>query len=89
MTLTVVLSQLSKARRFVADGEKCMLLQRKMVDKLEQHGHDTIDAILFLEYLEDMQEQYVAHRNRGPRIGAAQRRLATAIVRSRRKTGLR
>jgi len=47
-----------------------MLLQRKMVDKLEQHGHDTIDAILFLEYLEDMQEQYVAHRNRGPRIGA-------------------
>jgi hypothetical protein len=60
----IVLSQLSKARRFVADGEKCMVCQRKIVDKLEQQGYDTLDAILLLEYLEEMQEQYVAHRNR-------------------------
>jgi hypothetical protein len=64
VTLIVVLSELSKARRFVADGEKCMVRQRKIVDKLEQQGYDTLDAILLLEYLEEMQEQYVAHRNR-------------------------
>jgi hypothetical protein len=31
---------------------------------LERQGYDTLDAILFLEYLEEMQAQYVAHRNR-------------------------
>jgi hypothetical protein len=41
-----------------------MVCQRKIVDKLEQQGYDTLDAILLLEYLEEMQEQYVAHRNR-------------------------
>ena len=41
-----------------------MVRQRKIVDKLEQQGYDTLDAILFLEYLEEMQEQYVAHLNR-------------------------
>jgi len=64
VTLIVVLSELSKARRFVADGKKCMVRQRRIVDKLEQQGYDTLDAILFLEYLEEMQEQYVAHLNR-------------------------
>ena len=64
MTLIVVLSELSKARRFVADGKKCMVRQRRIIDKLEQQGYDTLDAILFLEYLEGVQEQYVAHRNR-------------------------
>jgi hypothetical protein len=64
MTLVVALSELSKARRFVAEGEKCMILQRRIVDKLERQGHDALDAILFLEYLEEMQEQYVAHRDR-------------------------
>jgi hypothetical protein len=64
VTLIVVLSELSKVRRFVEDGEKCMVRQRRIVDMLEQQGYDTLDAILFLEYLEEMQEQYVAHRNR-------------------------
>jgi hypothetical protein len=64
VTLIVVLGELSKARRFVADGEKCMVRQRRIIDKLEQQGYDTLDAILFLEYLEGVQEQYVAHRNR-------------------------
>jgi len=64
VTLIVVLSELSKARRFVADGKKCMVRQRRIIDKLEQQGYDTLDAILFLEYLEGVQEQYVAHRNR-------------------------
>jgi hypothetical protein len=37
--------------------------QRRIVDKLERRGYDALDAI-FLEYLEEMQEQYVAHRDR-------------------------
>jgi hypothetical protein len=64
MTLVIALSELSKARRIVVDGEECMLRQREIVDRLEQQGYDTLDAILFLEYLEEMQAQYVAHRNR-------------------------
>jgi hypothetical protein len=64
MTLVIALSELSKARRIVVDGEKCMVRQREIVDQLERQGYDTLDAILFLEYLEEMQEQYVAHRNR-------------------------
>jgi hypothetical protein len=64
MTLVIALSELSKARRIVVDGEECMLRQRETVDRLERQGYDTLDAILFLEYLEEMQAQYVAHRNR-------------------------
>jgi hypothetical protein len=64
MTLVIALSELSKARRIVVDGEECMLRQREIVDRLERQGYDTLDAILFLEYLEEMQAQYVAHRNR-------------------------
>ena len=64
MSLVIALSELSKARRFVVDGEKCMVRQREVVDRLERGGYDTLDAILFLEYLEDMQEQYVIHRDR-------------------------
>jgi hypothetical protein len=64
MTLVFALNELSKARRFVAEGEKCVVLQRRIIDKLERQGYDALDAILFLEYLEEMQEQYVDHRNR-------------------------
>jgi hypothetical protein len=64
MTLVIALRELSKARRIVVDGEKCMLRQREIVDQLERQGYDTLDAILFLEYLEEMQARYVAHRNR-------------------------
>jgi hypothetical protein len=64
MNLVVALDELHKARQFVADGEKCMLVQRKVVDRLERQGHDSLGAILFLEYLEEMQDQYVAHLDR-------------------------
>lgn len=64
MDLVVALDELSKARRFVADGKKCVLAQRMLIDDWERDGYDTLDAILFLEYLEEVQEQYVAHRNR-------------------------
>jgi hypothetical protein len=64
MNLVVALDELHKARRFVAEGEECMLVQRKVVDRLERQGHDILGAILFLEYLEEMQDQYVAHLDR-------------------------
>jgi len=64
MNLVVTLEHLRKARRFVVDGEKCMVRQRKIVDRMDRQGFDTLNAILFLEYLEEMQSQYVALRDR-------------------------
>lgn len=52
MNLVIALDELHKARRIVADGEKCLVEQRKVVDRLESDGCDTLDAIQFLEYLE-------------------------------------
>jgi hypothetical protein len=64
MQLTATLDELSKARRYVLDGANCVLDQRKVVERLERRGQDALNAILFLEYLEEMQEQYVSHRDR-------------------------
>jgi hypothetical protein len=41
-----------------------MVRQRNVVEELERQGHDTVEAIQLLEYLEEMQDQYMAHRNR-------------------------
>jgi hypothetical protein len=64
MSLVETLELLIKAREYVAEGEECLVDQRKMVDRLERRGQDSLDAILFLEDLEDVQEEYVAHRDR-------------------------
>jgi hypothetical protein len=60
--LVETLELLSDARRYVADGEKSLALQRK-IDRLDRQGRDDLDALLFLEYLEEMQDQYEAHRD--------------------------
>jgi hypothetical protein len=59
MSLVETLELLSKARRYVEQGEQCVLHQREIVDLLEQRGRDPLEAILFLETLEEMQD--VAH----------------------------
>ena len=64
MNLVETLELLVKARQYVEQGEKYLVDQRKIVDRLERRGHDPLDAILFLEDLEDMQDVYVAHRDR-------------------------
>ena len=64
MSLVVTLELLIKAREYVAEGEECLVDQRNIVDRLERRGQDPLDAILFLEDLEDVQEEYVAHRDR-------------------------
>lgn len=64
MNLVIALDELSKARVIVAEGEGCVAEQRAMIDTLDREGFDTLDAILFLEHLEEMQEAYVAHRDR-------------------------
>jgi hypothetical protein len=61
MNLVETLQLLSKARRYVEQGEQCVLHQREIVDLLEQRGRDPLEAILFLETLEEMQDTYVAH----------------------------
>jgi hypothetical protein len=64
MRLVEALEQLYKAREYVIEGEKCLSEQRKIVDLLDREGGDPLDAILFLEELENMQNEYVAHRDR-------------------------
>lgn len=64
MSLVETLELLVKAREYVAEGEECLVDQRNIVDRLERRGQDPLDAILFLEDLEDVQEEYVAHRDR-------------------------
>ena len=64
MSLVETLELLVKAREYVAEGEECLVDQRNIVDRSERRGQDPLDAILFLETLEDVQEEYVAHRDR-------------------------
>jgi len=64
MSLVETLELLVKAREYVAEGEECLVDQRNLVDRLERRGQDPLDAILFLENLEDVQEEYVTHRDR-------------------------
>ena len=49
MSLVETLELLVKAREYVAEGEECLVDQRKIVDRLERRGKDPLDAILFLE----------------------------------------
>ena len=64
MSLVETLELLVKERHYVAEGEEYLVDQRKIVDRLERRGKDPLDAILFLEDLEEVQEEYVAHRDR-------------------------
>ena len=64
MSLVETLALLDKAREYVAEGEEDLVDQREIVERLERRGHDPLDAILLLEDLEDMQDVYVAHRDR-------------------------
>ena len=64
MSLVETLELLVKARQYVAEGEEYVVDQRDVVDRLERKGQDALDAILLLEDLEEVQEEYVAHRDR-------------------------
>lgn len=64
MSLADTLELLAKAREYVAEGQEYLVDQRQVVDRLERWGKDPLDAILFLEDLEEIQEEYIAHRDR-------------------------
>ena len=64
MSLVQTLELLDRAREYVDQGEESLVDQRKIVERLERRGQDPLDAILFLEDLEEVQEEYVAHRDR-------------------------
>jgi hypothetical protein len=64
MRLIEALEMLSQARRYVAEGEAFVSEQCRIVDRLEQRGRDPLQAILALELLEGMQDEYVAHQDR-------------------------
>ena len=59
-----MLELLFAARQYVAEGETRVIRQRKVVDRLNQGGRDPLEAILFLEHLEEMQEKFLAHQDR-------------------------
>ena len=64
MSLVQTLELLDKAREYVDQGKEYLVDQRKIVERLERRGQDPLDAILLLEDLEEVQEEYVAHRDR-------------------------
>ena len=64
MKLVETLELLSKAREYVAQGQEELIEQREIVDQLGRCGRDPLEAILFLEDLEDMQDVYAAHMDR-------------------------
>ena len=59
--LSEALEMLSKARKFVVDGERFVSRQKAYVDKPENKGLDTSNAEEYLEILEDMQGKYIDH----------------------------
>jgi hypothetical protein len=64
MSLVTTLKHLEEARKIVDDGERDLVAQRRLVEKLEQKGRDDFKESILLEHLEKMQERYVAHRDR-------------------------
>jgi hypothetical protein len=62
--LVETLEKLSKARKYVVDGERFLSRQKAYLDKLDSSGKDTSDAQEYLETLEEMQVMYVAHMER-------------------------
>jgi len=64
MGLVEALERLSKAREYALEGEKCLSRQRKVVARLEQKGRDPMIAIMLLEILEEIQDEYVDHLER-------------------------
>jgi hypothetical protein len=61
MRLTEALGLLSQARQYVIDGEGYVSRQRAFVGRLERVGVDASDAMSYLETLEEMQDEYIAH----------------------------
>jgi hypothetical protein len=64
MSLTETLKLLVSARLYVNEGEKIVSHQRKLIDSLGQIGCNTVQETIILEQLEEMQSQYVNHRER-------------------------
>jgi hypothetical protein len=64
MSLITTLKHLEEARKIVADGERDLVTQRKLVNKIEQKGRDDFKEVLLLQHLEKMQDRYIAHRDR-------------------------
>ena len=64
MSLTEALELLGSARLYVRQGEEIVSRQRKLIDSLERFGHDPTQDIVILEQLEQMQSQYMHHRDR-------------------------
>jgi hypothetical protein len=64
MLLTETLGFLASAREIVAEGEKYLFEQMAIIEGLECEGNDPTDAIDYLETLEGMQAEYIAHMER-------------------------
>jgi len=62
--LTETLGLLSSAREIVAEGEKYLFEQMAIIEGLDREGSDPTDAIDYLEALEGMQAEYIAHMER-------------------------
>jgi hypothetical protein len=62
MSLVETLELLFRPRQY-GRGEQRLFHRREIVESLELRGRDPLDAILFCETLEEMQDAYVSHLN--------------------------
>jgi len=63
MCLVETLTHLQNARKILADGQRDLLSQRKLIHRLEQRRLANINDLLLLEQLETMQGVYIQHVN--------------------------
>ena len=64
MDKAMIQDHLEQARRHVADGDKHVARQRKLVAKLDRDGHDSREARRLLQQFEELQRLHIGDRDR-------------------------
>jgi len=64
MDKAMMQDHLEQARRHVADGDKHVARQRKLVAKLDRDGHDSSEARRLLQQFEELQRLHIGDRDR-------------------------
>jgi hypothetical protein len=58
-----ILSHLEDAERHVADGERSVVTQRKIIERLQASHQDASHSIELLQEFEQLQQSHIEHRD--------------------------
>ncbi len=64
MDRVMLLDHLAQADGHVAQAERHLIEQRKLIDQLERDGHDTVAALDLLRTMEESLAAHIADRDR-------------------------